>query len=52
MSNRRRRKLKAAAMQISRLMAAPPRPLTRFERAGWADEAQYHEFRRIRVRHQ
>ncbi|MGH6921028.1 MAG: LodA/GoxA family CTQ-dependent oxidase, partial [Geminicoccaceae bacterium] len=44
--------LKAAAMQVSRLLAAPPRPLTRYERAGWADEAQYHEFRRIRVRHQ
>jgi hypothetical protein len=43
--------LKAAALQISRLLAAPARPLTRFERAGWADEAQYEEFRRIRVRH-
>ena len=43
--------LRTAAMQISRMQATPPRPLTRHERAGWADEAQYEEFRRIRVRH-
>jgi len=44
-------RLKAAAMQISRFLAAPARPLTRVERAGWANEAQYEEFRNIRVRH-
>jgi hypothetical protein len=26
------------------------RPLTRLEQAGWASEAQFHEFRRVRVR--
>jgi hypothetical protein len=44
-------RLKAAAMQINRFLAAPPRPLTRFEVAGWANEDQYEEFRSIRVRH-
>jgi hypothetical protein len=43
--------LKAAAMQASRLLAAPPHPLTRVELAGWASEEQYLEFRSIRVRH-
>jgi hypothetical protein len=43
-------RLKAAAMQISGFLAAPPRPLTRFEVAGWADEQQYEDFRSIRVR--
>jgi hypothetical protein len=44
-------RLRTAAMHASRLLAAPPRPLTRAEQAGWASEEQYHEFRRIRVRH-
>jgi L-Lysine epsilon oxidase N-terminal/L-lysine epsilon oxidase C-terminal domain len=44
-------RLKAAAMEVSRLKAAPPQPLTRVEQAGWANEEQYHEFRRIRIRH-
>jgi len=43
--------LKAAAMQVSRLLAAPPQPLSRAEVAGWANEEQYREFRSIRVRH-
>jgi hypothetical protein len=42
--------LKAVAMSVSRMMAAPPRPLTRIERAGWSSEEQFREFRRIRVR--
>ena len=44
--------LKTMAMQVSRLRAAPPRPLTRIERAGWSSEEQFREFRRIRVRHE
>jgi hypothetical protein len=44
-------RLRAAAMQISSFLAAPPRPLTRFEVAGWVNEDQYEEFRSIRVRH-
>ena len=43
--------LKAAAMRISDFLAAPPRPLTRTELAGWESEEQHEEFRRIRVRH-
>jgi hypothetical protein len=43
--------LRAAAMQMSGFLAAPLRPLTRFEIAGWASEEQYEEFRSIRVRH-
>lgn len=42
--------LKQAAMQVSALRAAPPRPLTRIERAGWSSEEQFREFRRVRVR--
>lgn len=42
--------LKAAAMQVSRFLAAPQRPLSRTELAGWESEEQYEEFRRIRVR--
>jgi L-Lysine epsilon oxidase N-terminal/L-lysine epsilon oxidase C-terminal domain len=44
-------RLRQAAMRISGFLAAPPRPLTRFEAAGWANEEQYEEFRNIRVRH-
>ena len=40
----------AAAMQIQPLLAAPPQPLTRIERAGWSSEEQFRDFRRIRVR--
>ena len=43
-------RLKQAAMRIHGLRSAPPRPLTRVERAGWSSEEQFHEFRRIRVR--
>ena len=42
--------LKAAAMQVSRFLAAPSRPLTRIERAGWSSEEQFLAFRRVRVR--
>jgi hypothetical protein len=42
--------LKQAAMTISRFRAAPPRPLTRTERAGWSSEEQFRAFRRVRVR--
>jgi hypothetical protein len=42
--------LKQAAMQVSAMRAAPPRPLTRIERAGWSSEEQFREFRRVRVR--
>jgi L-lysine epsilon oxidase C-terminal domain len=42
--------LKAEAVRISRLLAAPPHPLSRVERAGWASEEQLREFRSIRVR--
>lgn len=42
--------LKEAAMQVSRMLAAPPRPLSRIERAGWSSEEQFHAFRRVRVR--
>jgi hypothetical protein len=42
--------LKEIAVRISRLRAAPVRPLTRIERAGWTSEEQFHEFRRVRVR--
>jgi len=44
-------RLKAAAMQISRMLAAPERPPSRVELAGWASDEQYREFRSIRVRH-
>lgn len=44
--------LKATAMDVSRFLAAPPRPLTRVERAGWSSEEQFREFRRVRVRHE
>jgi hypothetical protein len=43
-------RLKATAMQISRLLAESPRPLTRIEQAGWESEEQYEEFRRVRIR--
>ena len=43
--------LKSEAMRVSRLLAAPSRPLTRVERAGWSSEEQFREFRAIRVRH-
>ncbi len=42
--------LKAVAMEVSRFLAAPARPLTRIERAGWSSEEQFREFRRVRVR--
>lgn len=42
--------IKAQAAQVSRFLAAPPRPLTRIERAGWSSEEHFREFRRIRVR--
>jgi hypothetical protein len=42
--------LKAAAMSLSQMMAAPSRPLTRIERAGWSSEEQFRAFRSIRVR--
>jgi hypothetical protein len=42
--------LKAAAVSISQMMAAPPRPLTRLERAGWSSEEQFRAFRSVRVR--
>ena len=42
--------LKVESVRISRLFAAPPRPLNRIERAGWSSEEQFREFRRIRVR--
>ena len=45
-------RLKDTAMRISRFLAAPPRSLTRIERAGWSGEEQFHEFRRVRVRHE
>jgi hypothetical protein len=44
--------LKATAMQVSRMLAAPPRPLTRIERAGWSSEEQFRAFRSVRVRHE
>jgi hypothetical protein len=44
--------LKAQAMKVSRLLAAPPRPLTRIERAGWSSEEQFRAFRSVRVRHE
>lgn len=44
--------LKAKAMEVSRFLAAPNRPLTRIERAGWSSEEQFHAFRRVRVRHE
>jgi len=44
--------LKASAMKVSRLLAAPPRPLTRIERAGWSSEEQFRAFRSVRVRHE
>ena len=44
--------LKTMAMEVSRFRAAPPRPLTRIERAGWSSEEQFREFRRVRVRHE
>ena len=44
--------LKAQAMQASAFLAAPARPLTRIERAGWSSEEQFQEFRRVRVRHE
>jgi hypothetical protein len=43
--------LKTMAMEVSRLLAAPQRLLSRAEVAGWANEDQYQEFRNIRVRH-
>jgi hypothetical protein len=39
-------------MQASAFLAAPARPLTRIERAGWSSEEQFQEFRRVRVRHE
>lgn len=44
--------LRAVAMEVSRMRASPPRPLTRIERAGWSSEEQFREFRRVRVRHE
>ena len=44
--------LKAEAARISQLLAAPPRPLTRIEQAGWSSEEQFKEFRKIRVRYE
>ena len=45
-------RLKTTAMRVSRMLAAPARPLSRAEQAGWASEEQLAEFRNIRVRHQ
>jgi L-lysine epsilon oxidase C-terminal domain len=42
--------LRTVAMEVSRLLATPPRPLTRIERAGWSSDEQFREFRRVRVR--
>ena len=38
------------AERAGNALKALERPLTRLEQAGWASEAQFHEFRRIRVR--
>src|SRR5262249_39937121 len=38
-------RLKDAAVRLSRLLAAPPEPLSRAQIAGWASEEQYREFR-------
>ncbi|HLJ86802.1 MAG TPA: LodA/GoxA family CTQ-dependent oxidase, partial [Candidatus Angelobacter sp.] len=43
--------LKTRAVQVAQLLAAPPTPLTRTQRAGWESEEQLEEFRSIRVRH-
>jgi hypothetical protein len=44
--------LKAVADRISRFLAAPQRPLSRFELAGWSSEEQFEAFRRVRVRYE
>jgi hypothetical protein len=43
-------RLKATAMRLSQFLAAPPRPLSRIEQAGWSSETQFQEFRRVRIR--
>jgi hypothetical protein len=42
--------LKTTALEVSRFLAAPPRPLSRIERAGWSSEEQFRAFRQVRVR--
>jgi hypothetical protein len=44
-------RLRTMATHAAGLLAAPARPLTRTERAGWHSQEQFEEFRRIRVRH-
>jgi hypothetical protein len=44
-------RLKTRAVQVMRLLAEQPAPLTRTQRAGWESEEQLEEFRSIRVRH-
>lgn len=44
--------LRTAARDASRFLRAPPRPLTRIERAGWSSEEQFHAFRGVRVRNE
>ncbi len=44
-------RLKTKAVQVMRLLAEQPAPLTRTQRAGWESEEQLEEFRSIRVRH-
>jgi hypothetical protein len=44
-------RLKATAVAAARFLAAPPRPLTAIERAGWESPEQFAEFHRLRIRH-
>jgi hypothetical protein len=43
-------RLQADARRISSLLASPPRPLTRTQRAGWESDEQLEAFRRLRIR--
>ena len=43
--------LKAIAMEAARLVATLPRPISLAQRAGWENQEQLEEFRRMRIRY-
>jgi len=44
-------KLEAIAMEAARLVATLPRPISLAQRAGWENQEQLEEFRRMRIRY-
>jgi hypothetical protein len=44
-------RLRAQALQATRLLQEQPAPPTRVQRAGWESQEQFEEFRSVRVRH-